>query len=156
MTRDYLIFEIDGEGINGSVTISTDEATDSEGTLLNLGKISFREFSQVIERHVRIIDSADSENQKLLKLSMNWGDFRKIKEYFISLRSGILGKITSASKFTDDVQEWIERDNLSRDKFDYLLSNYKGKWESRDGNFLVFEDGSKAEWNEREYWIKVV
>lgn len=87
MTRDYLIFEIDGEGINGSVTISTDKDTDSEGTLLNLGKISFREFSQVIERHVRIIDSADSENQKLLKLSMNWGDFRKIKEYFISLRS---------------------------------------------------------------------
>jgi hypothetical protein len=86
MSREFLIFEIDGEGINGFVTISSDIWTDLEGTLLNLGKIPFREFSKVIERHVRIIDSADSENQKLLKLAMNWGDFQKIKDYFFSVR----------------------------------------------------------------------
>lgn len=66
-------------------TISSDKETDSEGILLNFGKVSFRYFAEVIEKHVRIIDSNESEDQKLLKLLSLW-DVETISKYLVSLR----------------------------------------------------------------------
>lgn len=63
---------------------------------------------------------------------------------------------SSSERFSADVQEWSERDNLTFLKVNNLLVHYKGKWKSKHEDIVIFEDGSKAELIQTTQLFKVI